>query len=43
MHRAGDRLEIVGIEGVRIDHAVPADHIERMRGQRIAASGGCRP
>ena len=36
MDGAGDRLEVVGVEGVRIDHAVPADHVERMIGQGVA-------
>ncbi len=34
--RAGDRLEIVGIEGERIIHAVPADHVEWMMSQGVA-------
>ena len=36
MDRAGDRLEVVGVEGVGIDHAVPADHVEGMVRQRVA-------
>ena len=34
--RAGDRLEIVGVERVGIDHPVPADDVERMARQRVA-------
>ena len=28
--RAGDRLEVVGVERERVDHPVPADHVERV-------------
>ena len=41
--RAGDRLEVVGVERVRIDHAVPADDVERMVRQRVARQPACRP
>lgn len=34
--QAGDRLEVVGVEGVGIDQAVPADHIERVVGHCVA-------
>src|SRR5262249_29509630 len=36
VHGARDRLKIVGVEGKRVDHAVPADHVERMLGKRVA-------
>ena len=36
MDGAGDRLEVVGVERVRIHHPVPADDVEGMARQGIA-------
>ena len=33
---AGDRLEVVGVERERIEIAVPADRVERVRGEHVA-------
>ena len=35
MDPTGDRLEVVGVEGVRIDVAVPADDVERVVVERV--------
>src|SRR5438034_10951845 len=37
VERAGDRLEVVGIKRVRVKHAVPTDHVERMMGEGVAS------
>ena len=36
MNSAGDRLEIIGVEGEGIGHAVPADDVERVMGQGVS-------
>ena len=43
MDRAGDRLEIVGVERVGIHHPVPADDVEGMARQGVARQPPAHP
>src|SRR5262245_24314710 len=36
VNRAGDRLEVIRIEGERVKHPIPADYVERMIGEHVA-------
>ena len=39
VHAAGDRLEVGDVEGVRVEAAVPADHVERVLRHDVHGAG----